>query len=442
MIDLASHERNRPVLLDVSRLIARCRRPGLSGIDRVELEYVLRLSSQPELHLVFVAWIDGGLYHIHASLLSVLRDRLAERWLGAAVSRSPLASLARFAVEKMSCRRRIFEAALVSTGVRLEAGGNSFSGAIYLNVSHSCLEYLDFIREEVVGSDGRIMVMIHDLMPITSPEFFSPEFCASFTTRVRRVAEEADCVLANSETTASQWRQWCDDEERRSPPLTVQRLGVHRCGEERGFPSDSPYFVFVGTSTARKNIARLLDVWRALEERGETSARLVVIGTPDQVPTVELERLSASARSRIVFEVGLDDASVRAMMIGARALLLPSLVEGFGLPVAEAGVLGVPVLCSDLPALREFGDFPTFLDPHDTDAWADQIVSLCAGSREASRVLDGVATWEEHVDGAVSAGLRLADAADVRKAPKSSGRVDMQRADRGNRNELQRLLRA
>ncbi len=60
------------------------------------------------------------------------------------------------------------------------------------------------------------------------------------------------------------------------------------------------------------------------------------------------------------------DADVPPLLAGARALVLPSFAEGFGLPVLEAQASGTPVACSDLPALREAaGDAAVFFDPHD-----------------------------------------------------------------------------
>ena len=64
------------------------------------------------------------------------------------------------------------------------------------------------------------------------------------------------------------------------------------------------------------------------------------------------------------------DAAVASLLAGSRALLFPSFAEGYGLPLAEALALGVPALCSDLPALREVGGaVPDYLDPLDGAAW-------------------------------------------------------------------------
>jgi glycosyltransferase involved in cell wall biosynthesis len=69
------------------------------------------------------------------------------------------------------------------------------------------------------------------------------------------------------------------------------------------------------------------------------------------------------------------DTRLAALMAGARAVLMPSFAEGFGLPVAEALAAGVPVIASDIPVLRETGgDAPDYLDPLDGPAWMRAIM--------------------------------------------------------------------
>jgi glycosyltransferase involved in cell wall biosynthesis len=81
-----------------------------------------------------------------------------------------------------------------------------------------------------------------------------------------------------------------------------------------------------------------------------------------------------------VVELGtVPDTRLAALLRGARALLMPSFAGGFGLPVAEALAHGVPVLCSDLPALREAGqDVPEYLDPLDSHAWHEAVMRYAA----------------------------------------------------------------
>ena len=83
-------------------------------------------------------------------------------------------------------------------------------------------------------------------------------------------------------------------------------------------------------------------------------------------------------------------------MLGARALLMPSHAEGFGLPVAEALACGVPVIASSLPVYREFaGNVPNYLEVDDESAWAALIAAYCEpehGVRQAQ--LARILSWE------------------------------------------------
>ena len=110
------------------------------------------------------------------------------------------------------------------------------------------------------------------------------------------------------------------------------------------------------------------------------------------------------AMGRCVFEHPSDsDERVKGWIAGARAVLYPSFVEGFGIPVAEALASGTPVICSDLSVLREVGgDAPDYVDPLDGPGWASQVLAYCDDSRpERAAQLDRIKqfqppTWEAH----------------------------------------------
>jgi glycosyltransferase involved in cell wall biosynthesis len=92
-------------------------------------------------------------------------------------------------------------------------------------------------------------------------------------------------------------------------------------------------------------------------------------------------------------------------LAGARALLLPSFAEGYGMPVAEALAASVPVIASDLAALREVGgDVPDYLDPIDGLGWYNAIVEYaCDDSPARQAQLDRLLKWSptrwgEHMD--------------------------------------------
>lgn len=144
--------------------------------------------------------------------------------------------------------------------------------------------------------------------------------------------------------------------------VTVVPLGV-----ELPAPADvpvrpRPYILAVGTLEPRKNMARLTEAYK-LSGLAATHDLLVVgrMGWGAQPNGMELV-------SDVV------DAELVTLYKRATALVMPSLYEGFGLPAVEAMQLGVPVICSDIPVLREVtGGRATYVDATDMDVLVDAL---------------------------------------------------------------------
>src|SRR5262249_58342879 len=107
--------------------------------------------------------------------------------------------------------------------------------------------------------------------------------------------------------------------------------------------------------------------------------RLVMCGTWSSRRLARLRRLAGAVgvADRIELAGLVSDGHLAALRAAAVAVLVPSLKEGFGLPVIEAMAAGTPVLASDTPALREAGgDAARYLPPGDPAAWAAAIDEL------------------------------------------------------------------
>jgi glycosyltransferase involved in cell wall biosynthesis len=134
------------------------------------------------------------------------------------------------------------------------------------------------------------------------------------------------------------------------------------------------YLLFVGTIEPRKNLARLLRTFETLHAEGLTDA-LVIIGKRGWLYEpffAELER--SPARDAVIFPGYVPDKDLPAAYAGSQAAVLPSLYEGFGLPVLEAMASGVPVVCSNTSSLPEIaGDAALLADPLSVESLTDAL---------------------------------------------------------------------
>ncbi len=157
---------------------------------------------------------------------------------------------------------------------------------------------------------------------------------------------------------------------------SLERLDIH-----------TPFALYVGTIEPRKNV---LTAVRAVEKLrlGGRDLRLVVVGAPGWVSadvTAELD--AAESRGTIVRTGYVSDDDRDAIFASAACLVLPSIYEGFGLPLLEAMSRGLPCVCSDAPAFREVaGDSALVAPALDVDAWAAALERVLSEPDLAARL--------------------------------------------------------
>jgi len=152
-----------------------------------------------------------------------------------------------------------------------------------------------------------------------------------------------------------------------SNKIVVTHEGVSQklSGESQKSVIDGNYFLYVGNAYPHKNIDRLLEVFKMLDNK----AKLVFVGKEDYF----YKRLRNKIREmglgvNVNFIENANDEKLSNLYQNAKALILPSLMEGFGLPVLEAMVNKCLVLASDIPALREIcGDAAIYFNPYDVN---------------------------------------------------------------------------
>jgi glycosyltransferase involved in cell wall biosynthesis len=388
------------IVLDVSRLLSRAGRATPTGIDRVEMAYARHLIANGAAARFAAVGPIGGLGLLPDRAARDFVEAVAASWRGEQRAAQPprRASL-------IACQLRL--RLLGSTELALTRRLHIERAAVYLLVSHHHLEKEALLRGVRQRAAVRFICLIHDLIPVQFPEYARPGQAATHLRRIRNAAQFADALIVNSGATRAALQPHLARAGRAPPVLVVPfgtDLGPVPAASEPPIPR--PYFVVVGTIEARKNHLLLLNVWRQLAaDLGDGAPLLVLIGRRgwETENVVDMLERCPALRRTVVEHNTLPDSEMLRLLAGARALLLPSFAEGFGLPVIEALALGVPVLCSNVPGLRETGGaIPEFLDPLDGPAWRSAIRDYAApqSPRRAAQLarLNGwrPPRWEDH----------------------------------------------
>jgi glycosyltransferase involved in cell wall biosynthesis len=263
--------------------------------------------------------------------------------------------------------------------------------SIFLNTGHSGLEspgYGAALRRHRM----RPLFFLHDLIPISHPEYCRPGEADKHRRRVDLMLQTGEGLVLNSRDTLNALRTYAVQKGVEPPPCVVAPLAPGMRQAPSAVPDvppqviltpqqAMPYFVMLGTLEPRKNHLLILNVWAELVQTlGARCPRLVLIGQRgwecEQVVDM-LERCPA-LQSVLIERPFCPDAELQCWLKGAQALLFPSFVEGFGMPLVEALMLRVPVIASRLPVFHEIaGDIPEYLHPLDGPAWRAMIQEYC-----------------------------------------------------------------
>ncbi|GAB6843425.1 glycosyltransferase involved in cell wall biosynthesis [Methylorubrum rhodinum] len=422
----------RPVAVDLTRLITRLRHASPTGIDRVDLAYARHMLGGAEgdgQRFGLVSTEIGPRILERAAALEVV-EAVAAGWVedvtaeddpvyralsGTFETGGPLGQGARSPTghegRAASWRRRRLQAETTLRAWRAAGLERLPEGAVYLHTSHLRLDRPGRFDWLYGRRDVRPVFFVHDLIPISHPEYGRPGEAERHEARMETVARHAAHVVVNSGDVGERFTRYTLDRGLGRKPLTVAPLGVEpvftAAGEEAG-EARRPTFVVIGTIEPRKNHLLLLNLWRDLAERlGEGTPRLVLVGRRGwEIENVAdmLDRCPA-VRAHVREVVGLTTHGLARLMRDATALLMPSFIEGYGLPVVEAAASGLPVIASDIPVHREIaGSFAHFLDPLDGPGWTQAVLALSEpGSRlraELAGRLAGYAapTWAAHFE--------------------------------------------
>lgn len=250
-----------------------------------------------------------------------------------------------------------------------------------------------FPLAEQLKRDGvGIVSVIYDLIPLTHPQFCDAGLVRVFNEWFDWIAKTADGYVAISATISDQVREemlrrvgseqvaqrWFDHFQLGSElDLTDDALPVEPALKQM-FKNKDPVYLMVSTIEPRKNHAYLLDAFELAWAKG-SRARLCIAGRIGWKCDALIERIRQHPQlnQRLFMFNALTDKSLEYAYSNATALVFPSYVEGFGLPLVEAMQRGLPAMGSDIPVFREIGGpFMAYFDLDEPQTLVDLMTQM------------------------------------------------------------------
>ncbi|HEX7645393.1 MAG TPA: glycosyltransferase [Burkholderiaceae bacterium] len=246
---------------------------------------------------------------------------------------------------------------------------------------------------------ARVGFLIHDILPVTRPEFFPEHAGDTHALWLSCIAEHADRLLCISQAVADEMQAWLKREGKQTRadfPILHHGADIAASFPSKGMPGDAaqvlnamrqaPSFLMVGTIEPRKGHLQALQAFEKLWQEG-SPAMLVIVGREGwtglpqhlrrTIPqTVEALRKHPELGKRLIWLADISDEYLEQVYQAATCLLFSSEAEGFGLPLIEAAKFKRPILARDIPVFREIaGDHACYF----SGAGAEE---LAAGLRE------------------------------------------------------------
>jgi glycosyltransferase involved in cell wall biosynthesis len=232
------------------------------------------------------------------------------------------------------------------------------------------------------------VVTIHDVVWKKYPETMGRFNRLTKRLLVDRSIKEASLLIAVSNSTAFEARRLLDIPESRIRVIyngVSQIFRPHPHGASAHYISQKynvshEYILALGTIEPRKNLQTLIDAAKILREKLGFSHQLVIAGSKGwkSSPIYGNLKRAGLTHGEVVFSGYIEEEDLPKAYSGAKVFVMPSLYEGFGLPLLEAMACGAPVVCSDASALVEVGgDAVVSVPARRADSFAEAISRVC-----------------------------------------------------------------
>jgi len=242
----------------------------------------------------------------------------------------------------------------------------------------------------VRAQDGRLVVVVHDLGPLTAARYFPGSYQAAFRGWIESLFPYADLFVVESEHTRREMQAIAPALRRADcvvNPLAHEFPNALSSGRPNAAAALRPeiaqlgdYVLHVGRIEPRKNMVGLINVWaRLADELGPALPLLVLAGRMNDPSGAFASALrsAGAAAGHIRFVKDLSAAELARLYAGCRFAVYPSFYEGWGLPVGEAACFGKVTAASNAASIPEVvGDLAVYFDPNDANEMAEVLRRL------------------------------------------------------------------
>ena len=247
-----------------------------------------------------------------------------------------------------------------------------FAGDVFFLLDPIWGEAIQKMEESLhhfVMQGARVYSILHDILPVDHPEWFSAGVKDVFIEWLSKISRFANGIISVSYATQLSFENWLENynEEHNTQigrqlalkhihnGVDLRKLSNNETSSLDNDISDKPYFLVVGTLEPRKGHITVLNAFEQLLEETEFDYNLVIVGKHGWNVDKLADRINSSPliNDSLFWLQGVDDATLNQLYQESEAVIVPSLAEGFGLPLIEAASYNKPVICSDIPVFQE-----------------------------------------------------------------------------------------
>lgn len=240
---------------------------------------------------------------------------------------------------------------------RQEIQANNIDNSLTINYFPSIIFCPYFLPKNSI-------VVIQDVIPIIFPQFYSKVKHFLWRYYYPRIARKATRIITISELSKNDVNKYLNIPSSKISVVPCHVKKFNSIGKSDTIKFRSPFILFIGTADAHKNIKIIFD---ALQDKELSHLNFVLAGNQKNILNIVPVELS----SRVHCLGKVSDSVLASALRQASALVYPSLYEGFGLPPFEAAFSKCPIICSDIPSLREIWseEEVLFAGPYEVKEW-------------------------------------------------------------------------